>query len=137
VPSLRYVHSNMSSCFDRWMVEWVMFYCDKATVTMGEIRAGAKKQLEDYSIASQNQRIIGAMSVLQEAGWVVRLDDGSLEHRNIAQWAINSELQTAFLYRRKEAIAAKQRLKNQFYVNTDVPAPKIRGHHLIASVSDH
>jgi hypothetical protein len=131
VPSLRYVHGNMSSSFDKWMVDWVMFHCDKPTVTMGEIRSGAKVQLADYSLSSQSQKIIGAMSVLQEAGWVVRLDDGSLEHRNIAQWAMNPELQKVFIDRRKEVIAAKQRLKDQFYQWTDIPAPKVKGHHLI------
>jgi len=71
------------------------------------------------------------MMLMEEAGWVIRVDDGSMEHRHMAQWAVNPQLRNQFVEYRREVVEAKQRLSDSFYRRTNVQPKPVKGNELL------
>jgi len=94
---------------------WLLYHCaGKTAVTLSEVKRGARRRMEKVqSTILQDRMVIGAMQTLEEAGWVVRLDDGSREHLHQAEWAINPALVNAFDTQRTEIIKARQRAEDE------------------------
>jgi hypothetical protein len=59
--------------------------------------------------------IIDGMADLEQARYVIRLDDGSKVNRHIAEWAINPAIVTTFEQQRKAILKAKQRQRDEIY----------------------
>lgn len=130
IPSFRYTLSQMSKAdsFDVWMTEYVIQNCDKPTMTLNDIRKSARRQLEGVSLWQQGHMVIGAMGVLEEGGWVMRLDDGSQERQSYAAWAINPTLAEKFKEHRQAVIAAKQRQREHIYRLSTKGTPSVHGY---------
>lgn len=116
IPSLRYVFAEVGNGvnLDRWIAEYVIQHADEQTLTMGTIRSAARRQLEKYVEYSHNAHIFSAMHVLEQAKWVIRIDDGSKEQFGRAEWAINPNLLTMFAEYRDKIINAKRRIADSF-----------------------
>lgn len=135
VPSLRYAFSELGqkSDFDMWLMEHLIQFSDKQQISLGEIRRSAARQLAKVSTYQQDSMILAGMAIYEEAGWVVRIDDGSMEHRRIAQWAINPRLVDAFAARRRAVTKAKQEMVDMIRENSpgttpDSPRTIVRGY---------
>ena len=118
VPSMRFVYNGEltgSTSFDRWMMEHIIQYADATSLTLREIKAAASHQLTERSAQTKTDMVVAAMYTLEQAGWVVRKDDGSEQHRGIGEWFINPALREQFADHRKNVIVAKQRMLE--YVN--------------------
>jgi len=116
IPALRYTLAEFTGdSFDIWVQGWLLYHCaGKTAVTLSEVKRGARRRMEKVqSILLQDRMVIGAMQTLEEAGWVVRLDDGSREHLHQADWAINPALVNAFDTQRTEIIKARQRAEDE------------------------
>ena len=118
VPSMRFVYNGEltgSTSFDRWMMEHIIQYADATSLTLREIKAAASHQLTERSAQTKTDMVVAAMYTLEQAGWVVRKDDGSEQHRGIGEWFINPALREQFADHRRNVIVAKQRMLE--YVN--------------------
>ena len=116
MPALRYTLAKYAGdSFDVWVQGWLLYHCaDKPVVSLSDIKRGARRQLEKVqNIWLQDRAVIGAMETLQEAGWVVRTDDGTREHLHYAEWTINPALVGAFDKQRTEIIKARQRAEDE------------------------
>jgi len=116
IPALRYTLAEFTGdSFDIWVQGWLLYHCaGKTAVTLSEVKRGARRRMEKVQSAIlQDRMVIGAMQTLEEAGWVVRLDDGSREHLHQAEWAINPALVNAFDKQRTEIIKARQRAEDE------------------------
>jgi hypothetical protein len=65
---------------------------------------------------AKDQMVIDTMADLEQARYVIRLDDGSKVHRHVAEWAINPAIITTFEQQRKDILRAKQRQRDEIYV---------------------
>jgi adenine-specific DNA methylase len=74
----------------------------------------------------KDQAVLGAMYPLEQAGWVMRIDDGTKEHQHVAQWAINPEIKTIFKAHREKVIKAKQALMDEVRAATRAGSPKVK-----------
>jgi hypothetical protein len=71
--------------------------------------------------------VLNAMQVLEVAGWVIRMDDGTKENQHYAQWAINPNLAQQFGDYRKKVIQAKQRQLDEIYKLSTKEKPRVYG----------
>jgi hypothetical protein len=110
IPMLRKSLATETTLED-WLMEWLLYHVgDRQTVTLSEIKRGAKRKLEGVgNIWAQDREVIHAMATLEEANWVQRLDDGSKEHLHKAEWAIDPSIMHRFSQERTAAIVARQR----------------------------
>ena len=119
VPVLRYVHngdlSNISDSFDIWLAEYVMQYSDTPMITLSQVKRSARRKVEGMSSWSANEMILSAMHTLEQAKWVMRLDDGTREHQGHGEWAVNPALLETFKDQRRAIIEAKQRRMDEIY----------------------
>ena len=118
IPVLRHVHDGDLAgvaSFDKWMAEYIVQYADQPTIALTQIKRSARRWIEKMVPWTQTQMILGAMQILEDAKWVARMDDGSQEHRGVAQWAINPALLSTFEADRRAVIEAKQRVMNERY----------------------
>lgn len=117
IPAYRYCLGEIGgiSTFDQWVADHIIHYCDKEFIKLIDIKRSARRQVTDKSAWAIDQMIIGAMQNLEEAGWVLRIDDGMREHQHHAEWAINPKIMESFAVYRKEVILAKQRRKEDIY----------------------
>ncbi len=118
VPVLRHVFGEMAgeSVIDAWVADYIVQYADLPAITLSQLKRGGRKQLESYPTAwMQDQAIMGAMARLEDAGWVMRADDGTMEQRHFAQWTINPQLMQQYAGHRAEVIAARQRDLDYIY----------------------
>ena len=117
IPALRYCLAEIGGLetMEQWVQNWILYHLDgKTTVTLSEIKRGARRRMEKYqNIWLQDRVVIGAMETLEAARWVVRLDDGSREHLHQAEWAINPALMGQFAKQRTEIIVARQRAEDE------------------------
>ena len=127
IPAYRYAYGEMGTTFEEWVVEYVIQYADKQILTLSEIRRSARRQLEGKNNWLQDQWVLGAMQALEEAKWVIRMDDGSKEHIHQAQWAIDPRLVTMFADYRVSVIRAKQRQKDDIYKLSTKEKPRVYG----------
>ena len=117
IPAFRYSLGEVGgvNSFDSWVADYVIQHCDKATLTLSEIKRSARRQVENVSPWQADQMVIGAMQMLEQVTWVIRMDDGTKENQHFAQWAINPQLMTMFKDHRKAVLEAKQRQLDEIY----------------------
>jgi len=127
IPAYRYAYGEMGTTFEEWVVDYVIQYADKPILTLSEIKRSARRQLEGKNNWLQDQWVLGAMQVLEEAQYVIRMDDGSKEHLHQAQWAIDPRLVTMFADYRVSVIRAKQRQKDDIYKLSTKEKPRVYG----------
>lgn len=113
IPSLRYVLNEIGGLdadhLTSWIRDYVIQYAgESSTLTLSQIRRSARRQIEGIQIWQAELRIIDAMAPLEQANWVMRIEDQPNKHHVV--WAINPALTTLFASYRDEHIRAKQRL---------------------------
>jgi len=115
IPSLRYALSELSniSSFDSWLIDYIVQNSNLEKITLHEIKASARRRLEDLNVWKADQVVYGGMAILEKAEWVSRIDDGARENQHIAVWAINPSILTQFKDNRRAIIEAKQRRVDQ------------------------
>jgi hypothetical protein len=133
IPAYRYALGEVAGVdtFDQWVADHMIHHFDKGQITLSELKRSARRSLDGKTIWTQDQMVLSAMSTLEQAGWVIRLDDGSKEHQHHAEWAINPSLGEQFKDHRKKVIAARQRLAEQRWSNSEKPKPKVKGYELL------
>jgi hypothetical protein len=112
VPTYRYVFDSQGSmsAYDAWVIEYIIQYSDKPSITLSDIKRGARRQFEKAGVKqnlTQNEWTLGAMYLLEKMGWVARIDDGSKEYQSVAEWLINPHLKTTFREYREAVVRAK------------------------------
>lgn len=129
IPAYRYAFGEVggSSSFDTWVTDHIIHYCDRQTITMSEIKRSARRQLDGAGSWQADQMVLNAMQVLEVAGWVIRMDDGTKENQHYAQWAINPNLAQQFGDYRKKVIQAKQRQLDEIYKLSTKEKPRVYG----------
>ena len=127
VPALRAALCDIggSSTLERWVHDWIIQHADKQTVTMSDIKRAGRRQLDHIHPNQQEARVIVAMIPLEDAGYVIRIDDLSGTHR--AQWAINPALVDQHAEYRREVIEARQRQLDEIYTLSSKEKPKAYG----------
>jgi hypothetical protein len=134
IPAMRYAYDSELggvSGFDQWVADYVIQYADQQTLTMSQIKQSGKRQLKNVSVWGADQMVLSAMGNLEEAGWVVRVDDGSALNKHHAQWAINPALVSMFEKHRREVVEAKQRRMDETYRLSTKGVPKVHGSELL------
>jgi Protein of unknown function (DUF3987)/Primase C terminal 2 (PriCT-2)/Bifunctional DNA primase/polymerase, N-terminal len=133
IPAFRYALCELSdsSNFDSWLRDHIIQHCDTPTMTLAEIKRSARRQIEKTNVWQQDQMIYGAMYPLEQARWVMRMDDGSKENQHHAQWAINPALAEQFKEHRTSVIRAKQRQMDEIYKLSTKEKPKVKGYKLL------
>jgi hypothetical protein len=118
IPSLRHAVAlgGPSSSYDRWLSEWVMQHAEQGTVTLSQLKASSKMHIGSRTTWAQDQLVTTAMGLLESAGWVIRLDDGSQGHRHYALWQINPDLQKLFPDHFQRLVLARQRQMDITYM---------------------
>lgn len=130
IPTLRYTHDGDLggvSSFDLWLADHVIHNADKQMLTLSDIKHSARRQLKGSNTWSADQMVLGGMMTLEQAGWVIRMDDRTQEHRHIAQWGINPDLLREFAAHREAVMKAKQRQLDEIYKLSTKEKPRIRG----------
>lgn len=131
VPVLRYAFDSELggvTGFDQWCADHIIHYSDHPTITMSEIKQSARRQLTGMSVWGADQMVLQAMYLLEQAGWVVRMDDGSRLNQHHAQWGIHPQLNTIFKDHRRKVIEAKQRRMDDIYRLSTKEKPKVHGY---------
>ncbi len=130
IPSFRYALSDLGgiSTFELWLKEYTIHHADEATITLSEVKRSGRRQLEKLNAYQADQAVINAMITLEDARWVIRIDDRTQEHRHMAQWAINPKLMTLFRDHRARVIEAKQRQLDEIYRLSTKEKPKVHGY---------
>lgn len=133
IPAFRYALCELSdsSNFDAWLRDHIIQHCDTPTMTLAEIKRSARRQIEKTNVWQQDQMIYAAMYPLEQARWVMRMDDGSKENQHHAQWAINPVLAEQFKEHRTSVIRAKQRQMDEIYKLSTKEKPKVKGYKLL------
>jgi hypothetical protein len=112
IASLRYAFGELES-FSGWLSDYVIQHCDKGTLTMSDIRRSARRQFDGVAPYAQEQTILNGMRELEQAGWAIRIDDGTREHQHHAEWALNAGLKERFADYRRRVVQARQRQKDE------------------------
>jgi hypothetical protein len=130
IPAYRYALGEVGgvSMFDQWVADHVIHYCDKGMLSLSEVKRSARRQLDGKSSWLADQMVLNAMYALEQAGWVMRLDDGSKEHQHHAEWAINPSLKDRFANHRRAVIEAKQRQREHIYKLSPNPPKPVYGY---------
>ena len=129
IPVFRYALSDLGgvSTFELWLKEYIIQYANEDTISLSEIKRSARRQLDKSTPHQADQAVINAIAPLEDARWVIRIDDRTQEHKHIAQWAINPGLITYFSDYRAKVIAAKQRQLDEIYKLSTKEKPKVHG----------
>lgn len=114
IPTYRYALGEagglQADSLERWCAERVVQLSGNvSTVTCGEIRSAARRQLENTPRGIVNQVIADAMEPLEQAKWVTVIEDT----KNRKTWAINPAIATQYEDHRLTVIKAKQRRLDQ------------------------
>ena len=130
VPAYRYTFGEVSKSltFDRWVADYIIQYADRATVTLSEIKRSGRRPLEGVTGWTADQWVLNAMYNLEQVHWVARIDDGTQEHRSMAQWAINPRILEEFKDYRRKVIKAKQAMMDEIYNNPPATRPRPLAH---------
>lgn len=130
IPAFRYALGEVAGVdiFDQWVADYIIQHYDKGNMTLSDLKRGARRQLEGKTSWIQDQMVIGAMHTLEQAGWVLRTDDGSKEHMHIAEWVINPALGEKFAEHRKRVILVKQRQREDMYRLSPKPVKPVKGY---------
>jgi hypothetical protein len=122
IPAQRYVfdgESGKNKSMVQWMKDYVMTHCDEPVVTLAQVRRSARRVLDKLGGTpwAETQLIMIAMVPLEDARWVARMDDGTQEHRGMAQWAVNPLVLTRFKGYRASVLDAQARRLEEIYAN--------------------
>lgn len=128
IPAFRYALTELTDAnnFDTWVRDHIMHHCDVQTITLSEIKRSARRPLQNINIWQQDQMVFGAMHVLEQSRWVMRMDDGTKENQHHAQWAINPALAEQFKDYRVAVIHAKQRQLDDIYKLSTKEKPRVK-----------
>lgn len=128
IPAFRYALTELtdSNNFDVWVRDHIIHHCDVQMITLSEIKRSARRQLEKTNVWQQDQMVYGAMHILEQARWVMRMDDGTKENQHHAQWAINPALAEQFKDHRVAVIKAKQRQMDEIYKLSTKEKPRVK-----------
>ena len=114
VPSLRYAFMEIVGLKDElatWILEHIIQLSSiRATVTMGDIKRAAKRQIEGRSSWQAEQEIRMIMDDLADAGYVGLFVD----HPRHVAWTINPALADLFKDYRQAIVTAKQEIIEHF-----------------------
>lgn len=126
IPAYRFTFGEVggTTSFESWVADYIIQYSDRSTITLSEIKRGARRPLEGLTPWTADQWVYNAMYTLETAGWVVRMDDGKDETRHHAQWAINPALITEFREHRRKVVAAKQKIFDDIYNKQPANRPR-------------
>ena len=118
IPAYRYalgeVGGAISNAFEQWVIDHIIQISgDVQTVELRTLKRSARRQLEDKTEWQKDQTIIDAMLVLEQAGWVVQIENEL--HKKRVVWAINPSLPVMFKSYRETVIKAKQRHADYIY----------------------
>jgi hypothetical protein len=115
VPALRAALCDIgaTSSLERWVHDWIIQHADKQTITLSDIKRAARRQLEHIHTNQHDARMMLALIPLEDADYIVRIDDMSTTHR--VQWAINPALITQHETYRRQVIDARQRQIDEIY----------------------
>ena len=110
IPSYRYALGETGGMtddsIDKWVADRIVQLAGvEPTVTMGDLRRAAYRQLEGIPRLAATQMLADAMEPLEIAGWVSIIND----HRDRKTWAINPNLHVQHRDQRLDIIKAKQR----------------------------
>lgn len=141
VPVYRYAFGEMAGAwvtFDEFLADYVMQRADLPTIKMTDVKQAFRNRWDGMNPWTQDQWVIGSMVLLEQAKWVTRIDDGSLEHKHHAEWAVNPLLKVVFADHRKAVVEAAQRraieaLGNRVYT----PIPRVHGHEITDPVDPY
>ena len=116
IPSMRYTLNDLGGLSGEALVGWVREHIIQhaglsETLSLSQIRRSAKRQLSGIPQMHQELRVLDAMAPLEQANWVMRIEDAPNRHHVI--WAINPALATLYADYRTERILAKQRLYDE------------------------
>lgn len=82
--------------FSKWLIDHIIHIYDRGTVPLSELKRAGRRHLNVGNSWVADQIVISAMELMEKKGWVIRMDDGSEEHRHIASWALNPALGSMF-----------------------------------------
>lgn len=110
IPAYRYALGEtgglVDESLDRWIAErMVQLSGTEQTVSLGDLRRAAARQLDGLQRHVANQMIVDAMEPLEAQGWVTMIND----HKDKKTWAINPHIQVMHRGQQIEIIKAKQR----------------------------
>ncbi len=127
IPALRSALCDIggTSTFERWVHDWIIQHADKQTVSGSDIKRAARRQLDSIHPNQHDNRVMVAMIPLEDAGYVLRIDDMSNSHR--AQWAINPILANQHAEYRQQVIDARQRQLDEIYHLSSKDKPRAYG----------
>jgi len=129
LPALRYLATGKAESMGRWVMNWLLYHADnRAEVTLSEVKRAGRRKLEGVnSLWVQDRMVLDAMAELEDAGWLIRTDDGSKEHLHYASWAVNPNIQTLDK-KRVRVIIARQRQEDERRRIAGLPRKLIRGY---------
>lgn len=118
IPAYRYalgeVAGAIANDFDKWMIDHIIQISgDTQTVDLRNLKKSARRPLDGKTDWQKDQAIMDAMLVLEQAGWVVKVEEELHKHR--AMWVIKPGLPDMFRAYREKVIKAKQRHADYIY----------------------
>ncbi len=130
VPAYRYAYDEgMGRDFEQWLTEHIVQHTTQGKISLSEIKRSARRQLPNsLSEWAKDQMVVDIMADLEQARYVIRLDDGSRLHRHTAEWAINPAIISVFEKHRKDILRAKQRRLDEIYVLSPKDRKLVKGY---------
>lgn len=118
IPAYRYalgeVGGAITNDFDQWVIDHVIQISgDVQMIDLRTLKKSARRPLEGKTDWQKDQAVMDAMLVLEQAGWVVQLENEL--HKKKVTWAINPSLPAMFKGYREKVIKAKQRHADYIY----------------------
>ena len=118
IPAYRYalgeVGGTIANSFDQWMIDHIIQISgDTRIIDLRTLKKSARRPLDGKTDWQKDQAILDAMLVLEQAGWVVQVENEL--HKKRVMWAINPSLPTMFNTYREKVIKAKQRHADYIY----------------------
>ena len=137
IPSLRHTLSEAAGRdnFGQWLINWVCVRAlDHDEVNLADIRTSARSQLAGLTQWRAEQKILCEMELLEQAGYVARLDDGSRILAHSAAWALNKQLPIQFKDYVKAVVAAKaaDRAHQYRHSRTGKAPPVVAGQRILS-----
>ena len=135
VPAFRYslgeIGGAVDNSFDQWLVDHIIHIApDQQIVNLRGLKRSARRPLEGKTEWQKQQTISDAMDVLEQARWVVRIEDEPNKQHIV--WGINSSIATMFADYRVSVIKAKQRHADYIYrIAAAMPDSKYKGRKLV------
>ena len=108
------VGGAITNDFDQWVIDHIIQISgDTQTIDLRTLKKSARRPLEGKTDWQKDQAVMDAMLVLEQAGWVVQVENEL--HKKRVLWAINPSLPAMFKAYREKVIKAKQRHADYIY----------------------